>query len=82
MEREHEQREGEGQRERGREAASLMQGSILGPQDHDLSQRQTLNQLSHPGAPKDILDRRIKGSNLNQVIGLLDQTEPSLTLNY
>ena len=33
-------------------AGSLTQGSIPGCQDHDLSQRQTLNQLSHPGAPK------------------------------
>ena len=30
-----------------------MQGSIPGPQDHDLSLRQTPNQLSHPGNPKD-----------------------------
>ena len=28
-----------------------MQDSILGPWDYDLSQRQMLNQLSHPGAP-------------------------------
>ena len=28
-----------------------MQGLIPGPQDHDLSQRQTLNQLSHAGTP-------------------------------
>ena len=27
-----------------------MQDSILGPWDYDLSQRQMLNQLSHPGA--------------------------------
>ena len=26
------------------------QDSILGPWDHDLSRRQTLNRLSHPGA--------------------------------
>ena len=26
-------------------------GLILGPQDHDWSWRQTLNQLSHPGVP-------------------------------
>ena len=42
-----------GQRER--KANSLLSreldmGSIPGPQDHDLSQRQMLNQLSHPGA--------------------------------
>ena len=29
-------------------SGSLMWGSILGPQDHDLSQRQMLNPLSHP----------------------------------
>ena len=27
-------------------------GSILGLQDHDLNQREMLNHLSHPGAPK------------------------------
>ena len=30
---------------------SPMQDSIPGPQDHDLSQRQTLNHWSHPGTP-------------------------------
>ena len=30
--------------------------SISGPQDHDLSPRQTLNRLSHPGAPKNVSD--------------------------
>ena len=47
--------QGEGQREREKQtphwAGSLMQGLITGPWDHDLSQRQTLNWLSHPGAP-------------------------------
>ena len=42
------------QREREKQtpgwAERLMQGSIPGLQDHDLSQRQALNQLSHPGA--------------------------------
>ena len=32
-------------------AGSPMQGSISRPWDHDLGQRQTLNQLSHPGTP-------------------------------
>ena len=32
-------------------AGSLTWGSILGPWDHDLSWRKTLNQLSCPGAP-------------------------------
>ena len=31
---------------------SLTWGSILDPWDYDLSQRQTLNQLSYLGAPK------------------------------
>jgi len=30
-----------------------MWGSIPGPQDHDLSKRQTLDRLSHPGTPED-----------------------------
>ena len=39
-----------------READSLLNeepdvGPIAGPQDHDLSGRQMLNQLSHPGVP-------------------------------
>ena len=39
---------------RGREkqAGSLMWGSIPGPRDHNLSQRQTLKQLSHSGTPR------------------------------
>ena len=32
-------------------AGGPMQGSILGLWDHDLSRRETLNQLSHPGVP-------------------------------
>ena len=32
-------------------AGSQMQGSIPGPWDHGLSQRQLLNPLSHPDAP-------------------------------
>uniref|UniRef100_M3Z3A5 Uncharacterized protein n=1 Tax=Mustela putorius furo TaxID=9669 RepID=M3Z3A5_MUSPF len=32
-------------------AESPMRNSIPGPQDHDLSRRQRLNPLSHPGAP-------------------------------
>ena len=39
------------------EAGSLLSrepdvGLIPGPRDHDLSQRQTLDQLNHPGVPK------------------------------
>ena len=43
---------GERHRGRGRSSAgSLMWGLIPDPQYHDLRQRQTLNQLSHPGVP-------------------------------
>ena len=43
-------------RERGKSRLLTKQGSqcgasILGPQDRDLSQRQTLNAVSPPGAP-------------------------------
>lgn len=46
-----------GRQEREEEAGScwadsFMQGSIPGVWDHDLSRRQRLNLLSHPGAPK------------------------------
>lgn len=43
------------QREKGKEtphcAGSPMRGSVPGPWDHDLSQRQMLIQVSHPGPP-------------------------------
>ena len=43
--------EGEGEGEQGpRRTESLMRGSIPGPWDHDLSQRQIPNQLSYPDA--------------------------------
>jgi len=32
-------------------------GLIPGPWDHDLSQRQTLNQLSHPGVPDGVFSQ-------------------------
>lgn len=52
---EHPHEEGRGQREREQQAAgwagSPTPGSVLGPQDHDVSQKLTLNRPSHPGAP-------------------------------
>ncbi|XP_064436551.1 ADP-ribosylation factor-like protein 6 isoform X2 [Mirounga angustirostris] len=55
-------REEEG-RQRKKQAScsawSPMWDSIPGPWDHDLSQRQTFNGLSHPGIPEDIKHRRI-----------------------
>ena len=47
--REHEQG-GEGEAGSLR-VGSLLRGLIPGPWDHDLSQRQMLSQLSHPGIP-------------------------------
>ena len=54
-EQEGEHKQGELQRQREKQAPwsaeSPMQDSIPGPRDHDLSQRQALNPLSHLGAP-------------------------------
>ena len=51
-----ESQSGEEQRVRDKQTpqwvGSLMQGSNPGLQDHDLNQRQTLNQLSHPSTPR------------------------------
>ena len=44
------QKEREREKQTPRWAGSPMQGLIPGPWDHDLSQRQMLNRLSHPGA--------------------------------
>ena len=55
-EREKEHKQGAGA-ERGRsklptEQRTQQRGALIpGPWNHDLSQRQTLNRLSHPGAP-------------------------------
>ena len=49
---EHKQGEWEREEQAPRWAGSPMWGSIPGPGDHDLSRRQTLNRLSHPGALK------------------------------
>jgi len=50
-EREHKQGQEEREKQAPRCAESLTQGLIPGPWDHDLSQRQPLHRLSHPGAP-------------------------------
>ena len=44
--------EGGGEKQTPCWAESPTQGSIPGPWDHDLSWRQTLNGLSHPGTPR------------------------------
>ena len=46
------------------QAGSLMQDSIPGPQDHELSQRQIPNGLSHPNVPYSVLtsDQRLRPS--------------------
>jgi len=46
---------GEREKQASRRVESPIRGSIPGTRDHDQSQRQTLNQLSHPGAPKNPL---------------------------
>ncbi|XP_064452346.1 AP-3 complex subunit beta-1 isoform X2 [Mirounga angustirostris] len=50
-ERQHEREEGQREKQTPCRAGSPMRDSIQGLQDHDLSRRQSLNQLSHPGAP-------------------------------
>ena len=51
FDREKSQVDGEAGREREREAGSLLMRDLIpGPWDHDLSWRQQLNPLSHPGA--------------------------------
>ena len=53
-ERERQHKQGEGQRQREKQtphrAGNPMWDLIPGSQDHNLSQRQMLNRLSHPGA--------------------------------
>ncbi|XP_073739718.1 guanine nucleotide exchange factor for Rab-3A isoform X2 [Callorhinus ursinus] len=56
-----------------------MWDSIPGLQDHDLSRRQSLNQLSHPGAPERFLDRissRHQNWGIEGVIYLYSQPHP------
>ena len=73
------QRESEGQRhrQRGKEkqashrAESLTWGSIPGPWDHDLSQRQMLNWLSYPGVPLSVCLRVYHLFSLNLWLILL-----------
>ena len=52
----HKSRGSDRQRKREKQipsgAGSPMWGSIPGPRNRDLNQRQTLNQLSHPGTPR------------------------------
>ena len=43
-------------------------GWITGPEDHDLSQRQMLNCLSHPGAPKNDLLHDIPNMSFTCVV--------------
>jgi len=56
--REHKQGEWEREKQASCRAGSPMWDLIPGPWDHDLSRRQTLDPLSHPGAPKAGLSMR------------------------
>jgi len=49
--REHKQGERQREKQTPRRAGNPTRDPIPGPRDHDPSQRQTPNQLSHPGAP-------------------------------
>ena len=51
LERKHKQGEGQREKQTPRWGGSPMRSLIPGPWDHDLSGRQMLNWLSHPGAP-------------------------------
>ena len=54
-----------------------MRGWIPGPWDHDLSQRQMLNHLRHPGAPKLInLFERVRESTSRGVAEGEGEREP------
>ena len=48
-----------------------MRGSIPGPWDPDLSQRQMLNRLSHPGVPTRYLCKRDKNSEYLRYLSYL-----------
>ena len=67
-EREHERGEGQREKQTPQGARSPMRDSILEVRDHDLSQRQSLNQLSHPGAHKGILLSHIPSFTLSTPI--------------
>ena len=49
-------------------AGGLTWGSISGPWDHDLSQRQTLNQLSHPGTPEEVILNEESAHTVSRVV--------------
>jgi len=57
-----------------------MRDWIPGLQDHDLSRKQSLNQLSHPGARHSFY-LRLKGTLTNQVTKSFIFTFPSLDLS-
>ena len=55
-EREYERGEGQREKQTPYRVGSLMQDSIPGLWDHDLSWSQLLNQMSHPGTPTGTLN--------------------------
>ena len=61
------------------------QGSNPGPQDHDLNQRQMLNRLSYPGAPRFYLQRKSHSEIQDfgfQHMNLGVDAIPPITRNY
>ncbi|XP_073747638.1 transmembrane protein 156 isoform X2 [Callorhinus ursinus] len=78
------EREREAEREAGSQGAgSPMRDLIPGPWDNDLSPRQTLNHLSHPGAPTSALLRgqdseELRTLNVRVISGTLKRMLPEL----
>ena len=84
-EREHE-RESSRQREREKQtpywSGSLMWDLIPGPWDHDLSQRQTLYQLSHPDTPKQLFLKWWQQNKPNQTNEKISQSWCKFEVNH
>ncbi|XP_027455540.2 transmembrane protein 156 isoform X3 [Zalophus californianus] len=76
------EREREAEREAGSQGAgSPMRDLIPGPWDHDLSPRQTLNHLSHPGAPTSALLRGQDSEKLRTLnVRVISETKQRLPL--
>ena len=63
-------------------ARSPMQDSIPGPRDHDLSQGQTAQLMSHPGIPKDyFLSRSYFTSIILIYIAVFEDTLQNFKIN-
>ena len=75
---------GEQQREKEKQTPHWAKSLIPGPWDHDLSRRQLLNQLSHPGAPIGVFPTEAppSGAETHHHFGLLPAFLTFKTLKY